>query len=111
MALHHSEPGEVLNLESLNADLPKNGTFALVKTEHMEVIRMFLPAGKEIPNHQVAGEITVQCLSGRIRFTVDGSPREMSRGEWLYLSGSQDHALEAIEDSVLLVTIQLRPKD
>ena len=39
---------------------------ALFKTEELEVIRLVLAAGKSLPPHKVPGEITIQCLEGRI---------------------------------------------
>lgn len=108
MSIHHSAPGEVINLLRLKGELPRERTFAIVKTETMEVIRMFLPAGKKIPPHSVAGEITVQCISGRLTFNVEEKARELCAADWLFLAANQQHSLEAFEDSILLVTIYLR---
>jgi len=73
----------------------------------MEVIRMVLPSGKHIAEHQVPGEISVQCLKGRVSFDVEGVKAELEEGDWLYLNGGQRHALTALSDAVLLVTILL----
>ena len=108
ISIQHSTPGEILNIHTLKENLPKQTTFTLVKTENVEVIRMFLPEGKMIPEHSVSGEITVQCLSGEIDFLVDGQNRRMGPGDWLYLGGDQKHALNAVNESVVLVTILLR---
>ena len=108
MGIHHCAPGEVVNLLHLKETSPQQKTFAVVKTETMEVIRMFLPKGKTIPAHSVAGEITVQCISGKLEFSVEGKPAELHAADWLFLSGNQEHALHALEDSVLLVTILLK---
>ena len=42
------------------------------KTEEMELIRLVLAAGKVLPNHKVAGPITVHCIEGKIEFTTMG---------------------------------------
>ena len=107
MGIHHCAPGEVLNLIWLNEQLPKDSTIAIVKTEGMEVIRMFLPQGKKIPAHSVSGEITVQCISGRLTFNVEQEAHELRAADWLFLSANQEHSLHAFEDSVVLVTIYL----
>ena len=107
MSTQHCEPGSVVNLLHLDTRLPSEATFALVKTKQMEVIRMLLPKGKKIPIHKVTGEITVQCIAGKITFDVENEAREMKTGDWLFLTGNQNHSLEAFEDSVLLVTILL----
>jgi len=69
MATHHATPGEVVNLETWAEDLATDQTKATVKTEEMEIIRLVIPAGKDIPNHKVSGPITVHCIKGRIEFT------------------------------------------
>ncbi|HEX5443558.1 MAG TPA: hypothetical protein VFW87_07005 [Pirellulales bacterium] len=53
------------------------------------------------------GEITVQCLEGRIVFEADGTPHELAAGQMLYLAGGATHALRGIDDSSVLVTILL----
>ena len=70
-----------------------------------------MPAGKKITEHKAPGEITVQCLEGRILFTASGSPQELVAGELLYLSAAEPHAVEAIDDSSVLVTILLCRQD
>jgi quercetin dioxygenase-like cupin family protein len=67
-----------------------------------------LPAGKEIAEHQVAGEITVQCLEGRVEFSSNDVTRSLSAGELVYLPGASKHSLRAIENSSLLLTIHLQ---
>ena len=49
----------------------------------------------------------MQCLEGRVAFTVQGKTQELVGGELLYLSGNEPHAVKGIEDSSLLVTILL----
>ncbi len=110
MGLPHIEKGERINLFELNEHLPQDRTFALIKTDTMEVIRLALPAGKHVPQHRVAGEITVQCLSGELVFMVENAERELRAGDWLYLAGFEEHSLSAITDCLLLVTIFLPVK-
>jgi quercetin dioxygenase-like cupin family protein len=107
MSATHVKPGEVINLSKLPDDVPSDKSFALSKTEHMEIIRMTIAKDKQIPSHQVPGEITVFCLEGNVEFQVDEKKNNLSAGDWLYLSGGQSHSLQAFEDSSLLVTILL----
>jgi len=101
----HIQSGEVINLETLRADMDVSATHALVRTESMEVIRMVLPEGKEIDEHQVDGEVCVQCLTGNVNFKLQDGVRHLSRDDWLFLEREEPHALTAVEDSILLVTI------
>lgn len=98
-------PGEVVNLYSLKEGMPEDATLALMKTSDMEAIRMVLPKDKEIKEHNVDGQISVQCLEGKTEFIVDGKTHVLSSGDWLYLSRNQSHSLRVIRDTILLVTI------
>jgi quercetin dioxygenase-like cupin family protein len=82
----------------------------LVKADNLEVIRLVVSAGKEIPTHKAPGPITVQCLEGRVSFRAQGQTQELGVGQFLYLAAAEPHSLKGIEDSSLLVTIQLPKK-
>lgn len=105
MALDHADPCEVVNLRTYAEQALENTSNALVKTDAFEAILMHLPAGKTIPPHAVEGPIIVQCLEGSVNFPVDGDSRPMRAGDWMYLPVGKSHAVEAQEDSRLLVTM------
>jgi len=107
MALPHASSGQIVDILSTEGTLPSAKSFALFKSAQLEVMRVVLPAGKAFPPHRVAGEITVQCLEGRIDFSVDGAARELRAGQLLHLEGGVLHGLVGIEDSSALVTIVL----
>jgi quercetin dioxygenase-like cupin family protein len=108
MALEHAKPGQVIALTRSGEDTSTFSSIALTKTEHIELIRMVLPAGKEMPEHHVDGEITFQCLSGEISLILRGNPTTLRAGDMLYLEGGARHAVRALADSVALLTIVLR---
>lgn len=105
MAQRKIQPSEVINLYSLPSDLPEDATLALMKTRDMEVIRMILPKEKDVTEHSVDGQISVQCLEGKTEFYVEDEKHVLTSGDWLYLSRNQPHSIKAIRDSILLVTI------
>ena len=105
MATHHANPGEIVDLQTWAADLPKEHTKAIVKTGYMELIRIVLPAGKGIPNHNVAGPITIHCVSGKVGITAMGKTKELNYKQLIHLMPGEPHSLKAIEDSVVLFTI------
>ncbi|MBX3414795.1 MAG: cupin domain-containing protein [Pirellulales bacterium] len=107
MAIPHARPGEVIDVRPLGPGLTNAQTHTLIKTDTLEVIRIVMAAGKTLPSHAVAGEITVQCLEGRVEFYIDETKRELTAGSMLYLPGSSTHRLHALEDSSVLVTILL----
>lgn len=108
MAIPHAAPGEVIDISPLGPRLPPSQTATLVKTATLEVLRLVLPAGKRIEPHSVPGEVTVQCLEGAVEFEVRGQQRVLTPGTLLYLAGGDEHAVRAVENSTLLVTIVLR---
>ena len=107
MAIPHAQSGEVIDVRPLGSAIAQGRTTTLVKTKALEIIRLVIPAGKDIPGHKTHGEITVQCLEGRVAFTIGGITRDLKGGDLLYLSSGETHALHGIEDSSVLVIILL----
>ena len=113
MAIQHATSGQPIALFGAPGQAVSAQTVALFKTDHLEVIRLVLPKGKAFPPHKVVGDITVQCLAGRIAFTMEGEGvdearrLELSTGEMLYLAGGVRHGVLGLEDATVLVTIVL----
>lgn len=108
MAISHAAAGEPVDVQPLGAQLHGEKTVALFKSVDLEVIRLVLPAGKSLPPHQVPGEITIQCIEGRIDITADGASHVLQAGQLLFLAGDTLHGVVALENSSALVTIVLR---
>ena len=106
MAIPHLHSGDVVQLP-LRTDLPNSKTTTIVKSGTLELIRLVLPAGKEIAQHMAKGEITVQCLEGRITFSVDSATQDLKPGDLIYLAAKVPHGLKALENSSVLVTLVL----
>jgi quercetin dioxygenase-like cupin family protein len=107
MAIPHAQPGEVIDVRPLAHTLASSKTSTLIKTPHVEVIRIVLPAGKFIADHKAPGEITVQCLEGRVNFKTMGQKKELQAGNLLYLLAEETHSVDASEDSSFLLTMVL----
>jgi quercetin dioxygenase-like cupin family protein len=107
MALPHAKPGEVVDVRPLGSGLASAQTKALIRAEQVEVIRLVVPAGKEIEEHQAKGEIVVQCLEGRVAFTAFGKTQTLEAGKLLYLPTGEPHTVKGVEDASLLLTILL----
>jgi quercetin dioxygenase-like cupin family protein len=80
----------------------------LLKSDAVELIRLVIPAGREIPPHRAPGEITVQCIEGLVAFEHDGHAMELRPGDLLHLCPQETHSLKGIADSSVLVT-RIRP--
>lgn len=105
MALHHVESGEVAGLSPLGDRLRNFRTYALVKTDRFEAVRLVLPADTTIAEHAVEGPVTLHCLEGKFILTRKGGELTMESDDWIYLAPGEPHALKALEDSSVLVTI------
>lgn len=110
MAQPHLQSGQIGSVWPLGPKLASTPSYALLKASQLEVMRVVLPAGKSMPEHQVPGEITVQCLEGVLEFRVGTDNHIMRAGDFLHLDGSVPHALTARDDASVLVTICLCPR-
>lgn len=109
MALHHASSGELIDIRPLGSGLPRAVTKTLYKSDHMQVFRLVLLAGKTAPEHSVDGEITIQCLEGEVELSVGDATQTMRHGDLVCLAGGVVHALKALEDTSVLVTILRQP--
>ncbi len=106
MALEHAGSGDLIDVRPLGPRLRSTVSTALFKAEDLEVMRLVLLAGKEIPPHKLAGELTIQCLEGVVEVS-SASVRRLEAGWMLYLRGDEVHSLRAIEDASVLITVFL----
>ena len=107
MAIPHATPGDVIDVRPLGRAIRETDSQTLIRTTHLEVFRYALPAGKAVQEHAAAGLMIVQCLEGAVAFTAFGRTQTLASGDMLYLADGEPHALEALEDSSLLLTILL----
>lgn len=105
MALHHAQPGEIVDLAPLGSAIADARTSAIIKTDQFEAIRLIVRAGAKIPEHEVPGNITLHCLEGRVQVSLTDSNLELGPNEWAYLEGGVSHSLTGIENASLLLTI------
>jgi nucleotide-binding universal stress UspA family protein/quercetin dioxygenase-like cupin family protein len=102
-------PGDKIDARPLGAALATAHTTTLVRTAAVEVIRLIVRAGQEIPQHKAKGELIVHCLEGRVAFNAIGKTQVLEAGQLLYLQAGEPHALAGSEDASLLLTT-LAPK-
>ena len=107
MAIHHAASGERIDVRPLRGSLKDAVTKTLYKSDSLEVFRMILRAGEAKPPHQLAGELTVQCIEGIVEFSVAGTSEVMTQGNLKCLAGGAPFSMEAREDSSLLFTLVL----
>jgi quercetin dioxygenase-like cupin family protein len=104
-----AQPGEVVDVRPLGAALKWAKTRTLVRAEGLEVVRLVVPAGKEVPEHKARGMLVVHCLEGHMVFTACGKGQDLRAGNLLYLNAGEPHSVKGVQDASLLLTI-LSPK-
>lgn len=109
MAIPHAASGDLIDIRPYGPLIGEAVTKALFKTNYLEVIRMVLPAGKTVPQHQVDGEMTVQCIEGVVQFHTPDRSQVMQAGSLLHLTGGIPYWIDAVENASLLITFQLAP--
>jgi quercetin dioxygenase-like cupin family protein len=65
-----------------------------------------MTAGTSLTEHENPGEATVQVLRGRVRLTAGDASWEGRSGDLLVVPGTR-HALHAVEDSAILLTVSM----
>jgi quercetin dioxygenase-like cupin family protein len=63
-----------------------------------------IASGRLLDDHENPGEATVHVLSGRVRLSTAGTSWEGSPGDLLNVPSAR-HSVEALEDSVILLTV------
>ena len=105
MSQHHPASGELIDIGPLGSRFDEATSIALARTDDFEVMRIILPKGKSIPEHQVGGEITLQCLEGTIEVQAQDRTQPMHAGQMIYLHGNTPYALYALENASMLMTM------
>lgn len=108
MAIEALKPGEIAVVGPESQVVEQRKTSVLVKTPTLRVMQIDIPAGEALKEHKAPGDITVHCIAGKVNFTVHGKAQELTAGSLLYLPAEELHAVEAIEPSVLLVTVAIQ---
>ena len=78
---------------------------SLLKTPHLQLLRIVLAAGHALPEHHVPGEITVQCISGEADVLTPSRTCRLIAGALVMLPAAEPHCVQAHLDTVLLVTV------
>ncbi|MCC6197500.1 MAG: cupin domain-containing protein [Burkholderiales bacterium] len=107
MAIAHTAAGELVDVIGPGGAIGPDSSETLIRTDHLQVFRYALVAGKIVDTHEAAGTMVVQCLQGTVDFTALGATRRLTPGKMLYLADHEPHGLTAITDALLLITIVL----
>jgi quercetin dioxygenase-like cupin family protein len=77
----------------------------LVKYDDFRVVLTALRARARMPAHQTKGRISIQTIRGHVQVRAEGRTFDLPPGSLLALDRGLPHDVDALEDSVLLLTI------
>ena len=100
---HFAQTCEQLQSESAYAG--GRNAITLRKAPGMQVVMLAQQAGNILPDHRAAGPIMLHVLRGRIRCTAAGQTVDLAPEMALALDDGIVHSVEALEDSISLLTI------
>lgn len=77
----------------------------MLENDHAKEIRIAFEPGQLMKEHKTAHPIAVMVIAGSINFTVGDTPYVMHGGDLIHLEANAVHALEAVERSVVRLTL------
>ncbi len=106
-------PSLTFDLESSIAELSRDVTYrrsgrvgrTLVKNGPLRLTLTLIADGADAETHHAEAPMTLQVLSGRLRYTMDGENRTLGEGEILFFGPGHAQDIQALEDTALLLTI------
>ena len=107
MALPHAQALDISDVRPLGAALADAVTTSLLKAPSLQLMRLVLRAGHGLPTHRVPGATTVHCIEGEAVVTTPTRTCRLLAGQLVMLDGGEPHAVQAVTDSSLLVTLLL----
>lgn len=88
-------------------EIPAEGTLSKVvyKDDQIRVVAFAFDEGQELTEHTAALPAVVQVLSGHLRLKMGSETFEAEPGDWAHMAAGLPHSVEAIEPSVMLLTL------
>ncbi|WP_146117640.1 MULTISPECIES: cupin domain-containing protein [Pirellulaceae] len=96
---------EVITVGDFDQRCASSQLDVLLKSSRLRVIRVALAAGASLKEHTAPGELLVQCMQGKVAMTLPHRKQVLVPGQLIHVPDRLPHAVEAIEDSQLLLTI------
>jgi quercetin dioxygenase-like cupin family protein len=94
-------------------EIPAEGTLSKVvfKDDQIRVVLFAFDKGQELTEHTAALPAVVQVLAGHLRLTMGSEIFDAKPGDWAHMPAKLPHSVEAIEPSVMLLTLLPAPID
>jgi quercetin dioxygenase-like cupin family protein len=107
-ALDFSLQTEMLPLlQRVRGNKSKRTAKTLVKDGPLRILVVALDTEGTLEEHKVDGPFSVQCLLGRVNVRLGSDKKDLRTGDLLVVDTGVTHDVEAVEPSILLITITL----
>lgn len=83
----------------------------VLDTEGLTVARIHLATGARVPRHAHPNEQVANVVSGRLRFVVGDEEAIVAAGESIAIPSGVAHAVEALEDAIVIDVFAPRRDD
>ena len=81
----------------------------IARSGHARYILFAFKAGQELKEHTTSSQISVQAISGQMRFTTQEKESDLRPGQIILLEADVPHSVYADTDSVMLLTMTPDP--
>ncbi|MEX0683697.1 MAG: cupin domain-containing protein [Dehalococcoidia bacterium] len=92
-------------LQRVSGNRSKRTAKTLVKEGPLRVVLLALEKGGNLEEHAVAGPFSIQCLLGKADVTMGKTRKRLATGDLLVVDAGVAHNVDAVEASILLLTI------
>lgn len=86
-------------------EMSDRNAMTIYKTDAMRLVLIALHKNAVLEEHSTNGNISVQLLDGEINFNVEGKSYNLTKGQIITLHRNIPHSVNAVEESVFLLTI------
>jgi quercetin dioxygenase-like cupin family protein len=97
----------LLEREQMNAHLARK----VIHTEHMTIARLELQKGAVVPEHSHLNEQVATVERGALKFFIEGREEIVRSGASLVIPPNVPHAVEVLEDSIVMDLFSPRRED
>ena len=89
-------------------EIPENGTLSrvLYSGDGIRVVLFAFDEGQELTDHTASVPAVVQVVKGRLDLTLDNDTVEIGPDSWVHMDAHLNHAVVALEPSVMILTLQ-----
>lgn len=90
-------------MKKISANILEGKFEHLVDEENLQITHLQIKKGEEVPSHKSDKNVVVVIYKGKVNFTGENGKGIIVPGDIITMDPDEMHALEALEDSDLMV--------